>query len=259
MTAEKGTDIARRVDDTKNAGDNGMSAVRRATSGIEGVAGNASSMAQSVQELGQRTRRIQNFVEQIGGIADQTNLLALNAAIEAARAGEAGRGFAVVAEEVRKLAEDSNLAAKSIAELAGTITSDLDTVVNKSLENAKESDNAKALSHETEEIIGSMISYMRDISSATQDLAAVSEEQAASSEEIADSVRNIADGVRRTSDAGENIRVGISGVASAAERMAVGAENLSQLAVNLQGLLAFFKMEDVHDGGERKKGKLAIR
>ncbi|MDR3354421.1 MAG: methyl-accepting chemotaxis protein [Synergistaceae bacterium] len=252
MTAEKGTDIARRVDDTKKAGDNGMSAMRRATSGIEGMAGNASSTAQSVQELGQRTRQIQSFVKQIGGIADQTNLLALNAAIEAARAGEAGRGFAVVAEEVRKLAEDSNIAAKNIAELAGTITGDLDTVVNMSLENARESENAKVLSHETEGIIESMISYMRDISSATQDLAAVSEEQAASSEEIADAVKNIADGVRKTSEAGENIHAGIAGVASAAERMAVGAESLSNLAVNLQNQLAFFKMDDVRASSKIK-------
>src|SRR3712207_7453556 len=50
-------------------------------------------------------------------IAEQTNLLALNAAIEAARAGDQGRGFAVVAEEVRKLAEESQRAAASIADL----------------------------------------------------------------------------------------------------------------------------------------------
>jgi len=41
----------------------------------------------------------------------------LNAAIEAARAGEQGRGFAVVADEVKKLAEESQRAAASIAAL----------------------------------------------------------------------------------------------------------------------------------------------
>jgi methyl-accepting chemotaxis protein len=53
--------------------------------------------------------------------------MALNTAIEAARAGEQGRGFAVVAEEVRKLAEQSQEAAKKIAGLIGEIQGDTGT------------------------------------------------------------------------------------------------------------------------------------
>ncbi|MDR1481837.1 MAG: methyl-accepting chemotaxis protein [Synergistaceae bacterium] len=248
-TAEKGTDIARQVDDAMMAGENGMSAVRRAVDGIDGVAKNASDAAQSVQELGARTRQIQSFVSQIGGIADQTNLLALNAAIEAARAGDAGRGFAVVAEEVRKLAEDSNVAAKNIEELAKTITGDLDRVVNLSLGNAKVSQEASGLSREIEEILKSMLSYLKGISAATQDLAAVSQEQAASSEEIAEAVQNIATKVVNTAEAGDNIRSGVADVSNASGRIATGAEHLSMLSGQLLDILAFFRVEDVKTSG----------
>jgi methyl-accepting chemotaxis protein len=254
-TAERGTDIARKVNDAMAAGENGRESVRHAVNSIDGVAHNASEAAKSVQELGTRTRQIQNFVTQIGGIADQTNLLALNAAIEAARAGEAGRGFAVVAEEVRKLAEDSNIAAKNIEELAKTITGDLDQVVSISLENAKASEEAKDLSRKTENTIASMIAYLKDIAGGTQDLAAVSQEQAASSEEIAEAVQNIATMVASTAEAGENIRSGVSDVAVAAERVAQGAEGLSGLADNMQDLLLFFKNDENAD--RKRPGKIA--
>jgi methyl-accepting chemotaxis protein len=255
-TAEKGTNIAKRVDDAMSAGGEGMSSVRRAVSGIEGVVGNAAATARSVQDLGERTRQIQNFVTQIGGIADQTNLLALNAAIEAARAGDAGRGFAVVAEEVRKLAEESNLAAKSIEDLAKTIMGDLETVVKMSLENAKASEDAMALSKETESIISDMISYLKDIAGATQDLAAVSEEQAASSEEIAEAVQNISIKVSNSAEAGEHIRAGVEGIAAATERIAQGADGLSKLSGRLESDLSFFKTEE---SGSPGTARLALK
>lgn len=77
-----------------------------------------------VEQLGSRSIEIGTILGVITGIADQTNLLALNAAIEAARSGEQGRGFAVVAEEIRKLAEQSQVAASQINDIVRQIQED---------------------------------------------------------------------------------------------------------------------------------------
>lgn len=255
-TAERGTDIARKVDEAMLAGESGMSAVRRVVQSIGVVAASSSETTSAVVELGNRARQIQGFVTQIGGIADQTNLLALNAAIEAARAGEAGRGFAVVAEEVRKLAEDSNVAAKSIAELASTITGELDAIVNAAQSNASDSGIARELSAETEAAIGKMIDYLKSIASSTQDLAAVSEQQAASSEEIAETIQNMASKINSTAGAGENIRNGVSEVAAAAERVAQGAESLASLSGELQEELSFFRLASAKEYNPSRADRL---
>ncbi|MFG6466491.1 methyl-accepting chemotaxis protein [Pelomonas baiyunensis] len=76
-----------------------------------------SAVVATMDEISQSSRKINDIIGVIDGIAFQTNILALNAAVEAARAGEQGRGFAVVAAEVRSLAQRSAGAAKEIKTL----------------------------------------------------------------------------------------------------------------------------------------------
>jgi len=248
-TAQKSTEMAQEVERARLAGEEGVAAVGKAVASIKKVAADGEESAREVRELGDRAREIQNFVTQIGGIADQTNLLALNAAIEAARAGEAGRGFAVVAEEVRKLAEESNEAAKKIAELASIITKDLDRVVTSAEVNAKDSHGSSKLAEETGTTIDRMMVALSKIASATQDLAAVSEEQAASSEEIATAVQNIASRVNTSASSANNVRDQMAEVGASAERVAQGSEELAGLAVDLRQVVAAFKYDAAETSG----------
>jgi methyl-accepting chemotaxis protein len=104
----------------KQTADAALTANQLATSAAEVAKRGGEAVSQVVatmNEISQSSRKINDIIGVIDGIAFQTNILALNAAVEAARAGEQGRGFAVVAGEVRSLAQRSAEAAKEIKSL----------------------------------------------------------------------------------------------------------------------------------------------
>jgi methyl-accepting chemotaxis protein len=250
-SATRGGDVAEQVNEAKNAGDAGLEAVQEAAESIVSMVREVEDSARAAEELAQRAAQIQQFVAQIAGIADQTNLLALNAAIEAARAGEAGRGFAVVAEEVRKLAEESSGASRNIAELAGIIARDLDSVLAGARRNRSQGKTAEERAREAQVRIDRILKALEQISGASQDVAAVSQEQAASSEEIAEAVQDMANKVNDATSGAANVRHRMGEISAAAERLAQGAEELSRLGAALRERMAFFRMEETAEGADR--------
>lgn len=216
--------------------------VTKVVEDIKWVGGKAQETRETISQVATSVGTITKFVATIRNIADQTNLLALNAAIEAARAGEAGRGFSVVAEEVRKLAEESNVAAKEV----GAIITELQRQAQGALEATDEGGRvAETTIREAEDAgreIAGMLQDIARINDAMQNIAAASEEQAAASGEMAHAVDSATQGTSRIVETLEAIRTAAEETTKASEEVARTAQALASEAEGIRDELARFQV-----------------
>ncbi|POA59808.1 MULTISPECIES: methyl-accepting chemotaxis protein [unclassified Pseudomonas] len=214
--------------ETDRTAHHGREQVQHTVDSIGQLAQDVTQTCERVEHLAVDVRNIGQVLEVIRSIAEQTNLLALNAAIEAARAGDAGRGFAVVADEVRALAHRTQQSTQEIESMINTIEEGTEGAVS-----AMRTSNERAhLTLEAAQASGLALDQITQAITSINErnlvIASASEEQAQVAREVDRNLVNIRDLSTQTS--------------AGANQSNAASQELSRLAVDLNGLVNQFKL-----------------
>lgn len=216
--------------------------VEKAVVQMNTIAETTHAFAENIAALNEKSKDIGQIVDTISGIAGQTNLLALNAAIEAARAGEHGRGFAVVADEVRKLAEESQGAAKKIAKLIGEIqvgTGNAVVAMNDSASEVKIGTEVVTAAGVTFREIVKMVSL---VSNQVREISAAIQQLASGSQQIVDSIKKIDGLSKKSAGESESVSAATEEQLASMEEIASSSQALAILAQDLQIAVSQFRV-----------------
>jgi len=220
----------------------GNAAIKEAVGQMQGIHATITDLSSIVKGLGIRSQEIGQILEAITSIAAQTNLLALNAAIEAARAGEHGRGFAVVADEVRKLAEESSLSARKIAELIQAIQEEtnkavqsMDAGTREVTEGIKVVDQAGQAFALINQSVGQVAGQIQEVSASAEELSAGTDQVVSASATNMKITEEIAAGALTISSGTEEQLASM-------EEISASSLALSRMAEELQETINRFKV-----------------
>lgn len=240
--ADSANTVAGMSANTTTAAQSGGKAVATAVRQMEHIEDTVINSAQVVTKLGDRSKEIGQIVDTISGIAGQTNLLALNAAIEAARAGEHGRGFAVVADEVRKLAEQSQDAAKRIATLIGEIQGDTEKAVAAMEQGTKEVKIGAEVVTTAGQAFKEITDHINNVSDQVKEISAAIQQLASGSQQIVGSVQEIEKISKTTAGQSQTVSAATEEQSASVQEIASASQSLASMAQELQDAVNKFRL-----------------
>ncbi|ADB52637.1 methyl-accepting chemotaxis protein [Conexibacter woesei] len=241
-SSQNAEETARAAEQARTVAEQGAGAISLATDAMEAVQASSADVTGAIRALGEKSGQIGGIVDTITGIAEQTNLLALNAAIEAARAGEQGRGFAVVAEEVRKLAEESQEAASSIAGLIAEIQTETGRAVEVVESGAKRTHEGVSTVEQARASFLQIGASVEDMTGRVEQIATAAGEITLRAQRMEENMAEVASVAEQSSASTEQVSASTQQTSASTQEIAASAQELAKTAEELERLVGQFTL-----------------
>lgn len=196
----------------------------------------------TIRQLNTYSEEIGRIVEIIGGISGQTDLLALNAAVEAARAGEHGLGFAVVAEQVRVLAEQTDNSTKEIADLIRRVKQGTEQAVQEMHASRQAAANARSAVQQTADSFHNISAAIEQTDNQVAGITAGLEALLEHAQSVVQVIHNVSAVSTQSAASAEEVTAASREQTSQILQISKAANDLSQLANQLQAAIGAFKL-----------------
>ena len=206
----------------------------RSSDAVEDIANRINATNDSIYKINEMVALITN-------IAEQTNLLSLNASIEAARAGEAGKGFAVVAQEIKTLAEQSNVSANQINDIVAEIGKSSTECVEQAKIVRELITTEKELLGVTQEKFSNLDSNINGSVGEIKSVLAITNQLEKIKDTILNAVTDLSAISQETSATNQEVVASIATVAQNVGQVSSNAHVMNELSDELKGAVAHFK------------------
>ena len=234
--------VSKSSEDTTSKSHIGAKQIQEAIIQMKSIEQIVHKTATSVQMLSERSKEIEEIMSTIKAISEQTNLLSLNASIEAARAGEHGKGFAVVANEVKKLAEQTNVSAQHITNIIESIQQDTNAAVSQMEGVTKQVVNGVSLIEETGNSFNDILHSSNNALNKIKEMVAISKTIAGNTAQVADAFSAVNNFAKNTTTQTHTVSALAEEQLATMEEIAASTEGLTKLAYELNSELTKFKL-----------------
>ena len=179
---------------------------------------------EAMERLEHSSSTVGGIVSTIEALAKKSNLLALNAAIEAARAGQYGKGFAVVANEVGTLSQQTSEATRKIEAIIEKIRTEIGSASESINEGNLQVEDGVGLADKATSELDKILDSSVETQKLVSQIATTSENQTGMIKDLFDTIHEITDLANRSTSNLANFSEGINEIDATSSVIAWGLQ-----------------------------------